>query len=89
MLLVVLLFIFQQAALMKLLSNENPVALDLDGYCTLPEANQLVWELRVNALNRAMLYLMNSKNKNANKDLRLAFFPREQHRLSNQYWING
>ena len=37
------------------------------------EANQLVWEQRANALNQSMLYLMNSKNENAKKDLRLAY----------------
>ena len=39
----------------------------------MPEANQLVWELGADALNQTMLYLMNSKNKNARKHLRLAY----------------
>ena len=59
------------ATLMALLSKVL-VPLDWTGYCALPEADQLVWELRANALNQPMLYLMNSKNKNANKDSRLA-----------------
>ena len=32
-----------------------------------------MWELRADALNQSMLYLMNSKNKNTKKDLRLAY----------------
>ena len=61
------------AALMELLSNAQPAALDWAGYCALPEADQLVWEQRADALNQSMLYLMNSKNENAKKDLRLAY----------------
>ena len=59
--------------LMELLSNELPAPLDWDGYCALPEANQLVWELRADALNQSMLYLMNLKYKNAKKDLCLVY----------------
>ena len=58
---------------MELLSNAQPVALDRADYCALPEANQLVWEQRTDALNQSMLYLMNSKNEIAKKDLRLAY----------------
>ena len=58
---------------MELLGNAQPVALDLADYCALPEADQLVWEQRADALNQSMLYLMNSKNKNAKKDLCLAY----------------
>ena len=36
-------------------------------------ADQLVWEEKVDALNKAMLLLMNSKNNNAKKDLCLAY----------------
>ena len=32
------------AALMELLSNSQPTALDWAGYCALPEAEQLAWE---------------------------------------------
>ena len=32
-----------------------------------------MWELKADALNQSMLYLMNSKNKNVKKDLRLAY----------------
>ena len=61
------------AALIELLSNALPAPLDWARYCVLPGANQLVWELRVDALNQSMLYLMNLKNKNTKKDLRLAY----------------
>ena len=60
-------------ALMELLCNAHPVALDLAGYCALPETNQLLWELKANALNQSMLYLMTLKNENTKKDLRLAY----------------
>ena len=63
----------ETAALMKLLSNAQPAALDWAGYCALPEADQLVQEQRTNALNQSIFYLMNSKNKNAKKNLRLAY----------------
>ena len=57
---------------MEILSKAK-VPLDWAGYCALLEEDQLVWELRANALNEAMIYLMNSKNENAKKDLRLAY----------------
>ena len=59
------------ATLMDILSKAE-VPLDWAGYCALPEEDQLVWELRADPLNQAMLYLMNLKNENAKKDLRLA-----------------
>ena len=59
------------ASLMELLSKA-PVPLAWPGYCALSEEDQLVWELRADALNQAMLYLINLKNENARKDLRLA-----------------
>ena len=60
------------AALMELLTNAQP-PLDWATYCALTADQQLVWELRANALNQAMIFLMNSKNKTAKKDLRLAY----------------
>ena len=36
-------------------------------------ANQLIWEEKLDAQNKAILLLMNSKNDNAKKDLRLAY----------------
>ena len=53
--------------------NKAEIPLDWAGYCFLLEENQLMWGLRADALNQAMLYLMNSKNKNAKKDLHLAY----------------
>ena len=58
---------------MELFSNAHSVALDWAGYYALPEVDQLVWEQKADALNQSMLYLMNSKNENAKKDLRLAY----------------
>ena len=57
---------------MELLSKA-PVLLDWTGNYALPKADQLVWEQRADALNQSMLYLMNLKNKNAKKDLCLAY----------------
>ena len=57
---------------MELLSK-SPEPLNWAGYCALPEEDQLVWEARDNTLNQSMLYLVNSKNKNAKRDLRLAY----------------
>ena len=60
------------ATLMKLRSNA-PVPLDRAGYCALPKEDQLLWELRADALNQSILHLLNLKNKNAKKDLCLAY----------------
>ena len=49
------------------------VPLDLDPYCALPPGDQLAWEDRDGELNKAMLYLMNSKKKQTKKDLRPAY----------------
>ena len=42
-------------------------------YCGLTPDEQLTWEEKGDELNKSMLYLMNSKNKHAKKDLRLAY----------------
>ena len=42
-------------------------------YCAMSPVDQLIWEERGNELNTAMLFLMNLKNNNAKKDLRLAY----------------
>ena len=42
---------------MELLRNALLVLLDWAGCYALPEADQLVWELRANALNQSMLKL--------------------------------
>ena len=53
-------------------SNAEP-ALDWDGYCVLPAETQLIWERRDDALTQGMIFIMNSKNEIAKKDLRLAY----------------
>ena len=58
--------------LTHLLSKAEP-PLDWDSYCALPAEGRLTWELRGDTLIQAMIYLMNSKNKIAKKDLRLAY----------------
>ena len=60
------------AAMTALLAAAPPV-IDWAEYCALTPDKQLVWEERGNELNKAMLYLMNSKNENIKKDLRLAY----------------
>ena len=61
------------AALIELISKAQPAALDRAAYCVLPAEQQLVWELRVDELNQAMLFLINSKNETAKKNLRLVY----------------
>ena len=56
----------------ELLKAETP-ALDWDDYCGLMAGVRLVWEEKAEALNKAMLLLLNSKNDNAKKDLSLAY----------------
>ena len=59
-------------ALTHLLSKaETP--LDLDTYCVLLVEGRLKQEQRIDALNQSMIYLMNSKNKIAKKNLHLAY----------------
>ena len=60
------------AALMELLTNAQPT-LDWAAYCALTVGQQLVWELRADVLHPAMLFFVNSKNKTAKKDLRMAY----------------
>ena len=60
------------AVLMELLSKVQPTVLDWAAYCALPADKQLVWEQKAGELNQSMFFLMNSKNKTARKDLRLA-----------------
>ena len=57
---------------MHLLSNVVP-ALDWDDYCILPAAGRLEWETRADTLNQAMIYIMNSKNEIAKKELHLTY----------------
>ena len=57
---------------MDILSKAE-IPLYWDGYCVLPEEDRLVWEQRADALNQVMIYVMNSKNETAKKDLRLVY----------------
>ena len=57
---------------MELLSKVQP-PLDWAAYYTLTVVQQLVWELRADELDQTMLFLMNSKNKTAKKDLHLVY----------------
>ena len=61
------------ATLMHLLSSAEPNALDWDGYYALPAEARLVWERRADALTQGMIFIMNSKNEIAKKDLQLAY----------------
>ena len=65
-------FLSRTGMLEHLLQAETP-SLDWDDYCGLGAPAQLVWEAKADALNKAMLLLMNLKNNNAKKDLRLAY----------------
>ena len=58
--------------LMHLLSNAVP-ALDWNGYCTVLAETRILWETRADALTQGTIYIMNSKNEIAKKDLRLAY----------------
>ena len=57
--------------IMALLTAEA-IPLDWVVYCALTPDKQFVWEERDDELNKAMINLMNSKNKLTKKDLHLA-----------------
>ena len=56
----------------ELLKAESP-PLYWDAHCAILAPKRLVWEDKAEALNKAMLLLLNSKNDNAKKDLRLSY----------------
>ena len=58
---------------MMILLAVGTIPLDWVVYCELTPDKQLAWEERGDELNKATLYLMNSKNKQAKKDLSLAY----------------
>ena len=60
------------ATMMTLLENNVPALTWID-YCVMVPVDQLLLEERDDELNKAMLYLMNSKNKDAKKDLCLVY----------------
>ena len=61
--------------MMTLLAATAP-PIDWAGYCGLTPDKQLIWEERSDELNKFMLYLINSNNKHAKKDLCLAYSQR-------------
>ena len=58
--------------MLELLAAEVP-AVDQADYCGMNVADQEIQEAKGDASTRAMLLLMNSKNDNAKKDLRLLY----------------
>ena len=57
---------------MELLDAETPAKTWSD-YCQMSVTDQLSWEEKGDASTKAMLLLLNSKNDNAKKDLRLSY----------------
>ena len=66
-------FLNGTAVMMVLLTVAVP-ALDWVGYCALTPNEQLAWKERGDELTKSIIYLMNSKNKQAKKDLSLAYY---------------
>ena len=60
-------------AVVTYLLSKAEIALNFDNFCALQEEERLVWEQRANALNQSIIYIMNSKNENAEKDSNLAY----------------
>ena len=58
---------------MMILLAAETIPLDWVASCALTPKEKLAWEERNNELNKVMLYLMNSKNKQTKKDLRLLY----------------
>ena len=65
-------FPIRTGVLEYLLQVETP-SLDWATYCAIDAGDQLIWEEKADAFNKAMLLLMNSKNNNAKKDLHLVY----------------
>ena len=59
---------------MMVLLVAETVLLDWARYCALTHNKQLMWEEKDNELTKVIFYLMNLKNKQAKKDLHLAYF---------------
>ena len=58
---------------MTALLKRELIPLTWANYCAIPPTDQLVLEERGDRLNKAMLFLMNWKNNNAKKHLRLVY----------------
>ena len=65
-------FLNRTDVMMQLLKVEVPPVY-WAGYCALSVPEQLIWEERGDALTKSILFLMNLKNNNTKKDLRLAY----------------
>ena len=63
-------------SMMELLRAERQTV-DWAGFCAMPVAEQIIWEEKSDAITKAMLLLMNLKNDNAKKNLRLAYSQRK------------
>ena len=55
------------------IAQSEKLALDWITYYAMPLADQLVWEDRGDDLTKSIIFLINLKNDNAKKDLRLAY----------------
>ena len=53
-----------RTGMLEYLLQAETLALDWDHYCGLGAPAQLVWEEKADALNKAMLLLLNSKDNN-------------------------
>ena len=58
--------------MMELRKAERP-ALDWVAYCAIPITYQIIWDQKGDAVTTAILLLLNFKNNNAKKDLRLVY----------------
>ena len=58
---------------MEILLKAETQSLTWADYCTMMSTGHLIWEEKSDAQNKAMLFLMNSKNYNAKKDLCLPY----------------
>ena len=59
--------------LLEELLKAESLPLDCGAYCAMLAPKHLAWEDKAEALNKAMLLLLNLKNDNAKKNLRLAY----------------
>ena len=62
-----------RTTVMTTLLKAETIPVTLANFCAIAPVDQLVWGERGDELNKAMLYLMNSKNNNPKKDLHLAY----------------
>ena len=63
-----------ETAMMMILLAAEIIPLYWVAYCLFTPDKQLAWEERGDELNKPILYLMNLKNAQAKKNLRLAYY---------------